>query len=109
MGLSPLFSSARWESKPEVGELLWRASAVGEEDEAGAAVPEDEIFRAGRHRKSSAREIGGASGGEELGEEAGIGVGDERLEVAVDEGARGGSHSGRDREPLADSEERRGT
>lgn len=42
VGPSPLLSSARWERKPEVGELLWRASAVGEEEEAGAAVPEEE-------------------------------------------------------------------
>lgn len=38
--------------------------------------------------------IRGAGGGEELGEEAGIGVGDERLEVAVEKGARGGAITG---------------
>lgn len=43
VGLSPL-SSARWEGMSEVGKLLWRASAVGEKDEAGAAVPEEQYL-----------------------------------------------------------------
>lgn len=46
----------------EVGELLWRSSAVGEDDEAGAAVPEEDLSRAPEEFWSAKSEEPAAAG-----------------------------------------------